>query len=268
MLVDLSWFGATGVIMNMQANRYENMTKEERESQGYVSNLFSRIHQGIALGLMNSVFEGTINGLDAIRTGRTDNWFTNMMNVGLNFAEPATFAQLSRASRPYEYSMTADDFSGKMVNNLRARFFGKVTPKTNIWGEPMKREGGFKDVTLRMAGFSRYDKNVFAEPIHQDFKRTGNADFYPPAVSKKITINKNEKELTTKQYQLLDAYVGSARKALVGAFVNDKGKTGDSIYSKLNDDQKIKVLKELYKKGYDYGKAQFLYSNPDLLQNK
>lgn len=265
-MIDLSWFGATGVVMNMQANRWAGMTEQERKEHSSIGDISSRFWSGVSMGLMNSVFEGTITALDALRTQRMDNWGTNMLNVGMNFIEPATISQFSRATRPYEYSMTADSFSDKMVNNVKARFFGKVTPRVNVWGEPMKRSGTAKDVFMRMLGISKYNKDVFAEPIHQDFKRTGNADFYPPAVSNTITIKGDNKKLTTKQYQLLEAYVGSARKTLVSAYINDMGKAGGMVYSKLNDEQKLAMLKKLYKKGYEYGKNQFLYSNPELFQ--
>lgn len=261
--VDLSWFGATGMVMNMQANKYENMTKEERDNMTYVDNLFARMRAGATEGLVNSVFQGTLTAVDAIRTGRTDQWMMGMMNVGMNFIEPATLAQISRATRPYEYTLKAETFPEKLQNNLRARFFGKVQPKNNIWGEPMKREGTFSDVTLRMLGVSKYDSDQFAQPIFKDFKKTGNASFFPPVPARSITVDGQKKGLDVQQYYQFEQLIGKARQSLVAPFINNQATIDGKTYKQMDDDAKLDALEKLYKQGYDIGKKEFQALNPE-----
>lgn len=262
-LVDLSWFGATGMLMNMQANKYENMTEKEREEMSYMDDLANRLHAGATEGLTNSVFQGTITAVDAIRTGKTDQWLNGMINVGGNFIEPATIASISRASRPYDYKIKGDTFSEGLKNNIKSRFFGKgLTPKTNIWGDVMTRETGVGDVALRMLGISQYDKDAFAEPIHQDFKRTGNANFYPPAVSNRFTEKGKEIELDTKLQLEFETLVGQARKNLVAPFVNSPK------YKSMSEEKKLDKLKNIYEDGRDIGKKTFLRLHPELLKSE
>jgi hypothetical protein len=268
-MVDLSWFGAPGMIMNMQANKYENITKEERDQMQYVDELLYRLKNGAAEGLTNSVFQGTLTAVDAIRSGRMDQWLNGMINVGTNFLEPATIAQFSRATRPYDYKVKGDDLSESLMNNLKARFFGEVKPKVNIWGEKFSRDGGVKDVALRMLGVSEFDKDKFGMPIFEDFKRTGNSDFFPPAVQPEVNGNKLNSDLAI-EYETL---VGQARAALVAPYVNDvakfkipDGEAGidEKLYSESSDDVKIKKLKKLYDKGRESGKNLFLQLHPEL----
>ncbi len=268
-MVDLSWFGGPGMIMNMQANKHENMTKEERENTPYINDLAYRMKTGAAEGLTNSVFQGAFSAIDAVRSGNPNvvsQWLNNMMNVGANFFEPATIAQLSRASREYDYEIKAEDLSGKLTNSLKSRFFMDVPPKINIWGEPMKREGGVADVALRMLGVSKFDKDRFAVPIFEDFKRTGNSDFWPSDVKGEFTIKGEKTKLTVEDERKFRMLVGQARAALVAPYVNGmatiKIDGEDKRYQDLNDETKVKLLKALYKTGYNTGKRQFLQLNP------
>lgn len=268
--VDWSWFGASGVIANMQANKYENMTKEEREEMTYVEDLLRRMRTSAQDGLLNSVFQGSLTAVEALRTGKADQWLLGMMNVGANLIEPATISQISRATRPYDFSLSGEDFNEKLKKTIRSRFFGKVQPKVNIWGEPMKREGSGGDVALRMLGISKTDTDQFANAIHQDFKRTGDAGFYPLAISPKFTIEGKQISLNTEQAFQYESLVGLARKNLAAPFVNNMATLSiggeDKKYKDLKDAEKKELLGKIYDAGRDLGKAQFLQLHPELLK--
>jgi hypothetical protein len=234
----------------------------------YVDDLLFRMNRGAQDGLVNSVFQGTLTAVDAIRSGKTDQWLLGMMNVGMNAIEPATVAQLSRASRQYDYKLTADTLDEKLANNLKARFFGKVTPKVNIWGDVMKREGTVSDVALRMLGISRSDEGRFATPIFNDFKRTGNSNFFPPSVMPTITVNGVQKKLSSEEATQYETLIGQSRKALVNPFVNNAATIKGKRYNKMTDDEKLDALENLYSKGYDAGKKIFIQLHPEYKSKK
>lgn len=269
-MVDMNWFGATGSIMNYQANKYENLSEEERENMTYLTDILQRMNRGAQDGLVNSTFQGTISLMDAARTSNFNNYVPNILNVLTNFAEPATIAQISRATRPYEFQLKDDSLPERLQNDVRARFFGKVTPKVNIWGEQMPKDVSFGGVVLSMLGIGKYKKDTFAEPVFQDFKRTGDAGFFPSVPSKSFTFEGKDISLNTDQTLLYHTFVGQARKNLAAPFVNDMatiqigGKP--TKYSELNDDQKKELLKQIYDTGREIGQLQFIQSNPDILK--
>jgi hypothetical protein len=269
-MIDLSWFGAPGMIMNMQANKYENITKADREKMTYLDDLLFRMKSGARDGLINSVFSGTLTAVDAFRTFRADQWILGMMNVGMNVIEPATIAQISRASRKNEYRVTDDDFSSKVQNTIKSRFFGTPPTKYNIWGDEMKKDNSFKGVLWNMFGFSSYDKNAVGEPIYQDFKRTGNYNFFPSVPQPELEVNGEKKKLPKDLLDQFQALVGQARKNLAQPFIEDMAVIGEDgkKYSEFpkteeGDKEKLQILKSLYDKGYEYGKQQFLLLHPE-----
>jgi len=264
-MVDLSWWGAPGMILNMQANKQENMTKEEREKMGYVEDLLYRLKSGARDGLVNSVFSGTFTAVDAMRTGKADQWLLGMMNVGMNIFEPATVAQLSRAMQKNEYRVTDDDFNKKAQNSIKSRFFGTPPTKYNIWGDPMKKDNSFKGILWNMFGFSSFDKDAIGEPVYQDFKRTGDYNFFPSVPQPDFEVDGEKKQLPREQLDQFQVLVGQARKNYAQPFLADAAiLTGyDKKYSQLSDPEKLEALKEIYKKGYDAGKEQFLVLHPE-----
>jgi len=278
LFVDLSWFGSPGVIMNMQANRYENMTPEERKNGDAVGGVLERMNASAVDGLENSIFQGTIAGLNAFKQGGrwVNTWALNQINVGSNFFQPATLAQFSRATLPYNPSIKADTFSEELKNNFASRsllvraFAGYPPSDITVWGDPsMRNNTGAKGVAFNMLGFDEYNKDVFAEPIYQDFKKTGNSSFFPPDVKGTMTVDGQTMKMSVEQERQFKTLVGQSRKSLVAPFINEaavfesKDETlNDKRYNEMSDAEKVKALNILYKKGYDGGKEQFklLYS--------
>jgi hypothetical protein len=284
LMVDLSWFGAPGMIMNIQADRYENMTQEERDKMSYIAELQNRMHGAAADGLENSIFQGTIAGINAFKQGGrwVNTWVMNQVNVGTNFFQPATFAQFSRGTLPYNPAIKADNFAQELRNNFASRsllfraFSGYPPSDITIWGDKaMRNNTGAKGVAFNMLGFDEYNKDTFAEPIFQDFKRTGNSSFFPTDVRPTMTVDGQDKKMGVEQERQFKTLVGQARKSLVAPFINDMatleskdenldGKT----YNELSDDLKVKALNILYKKGYEAGKAQFKELHSDFQTTK
>jgi len=100
------------------------------------------------------------------------------------------------------------------------RFFfreltGKYPPaQVGIWGDKLDRKDDF---LLKWFGMSKVNKDNFAQPIYEDYKRTNNTEFLPPSI--KPLINKNK--LTVKQAEELEILVGQSRKALIAPYVNN-----------------------------------------------
>jgi hypothetical protein len=284
LMVDLSWFGAPGMIMNIQADRYENMTQEERDKMGYIAELQNRMHGAAADGLENSIFQGTIAGINAFKQGGrwVNTWAMNQVNVGSNFFQSATFAQFSRGTLPYNPAIKGDSFAQELKNNFASRsllvraFAGYPPSDITIWGDKaMRNNTGAKGVAFSMLGFDEYNKDTFAEPIFQDYKRTGNSSFFPTDVRPTMTVDGQDKKMGVEQERQFKTLVGQARKSLVAPFINDMatleskdenldGKT----YNELSDDLKVKALNILYKKGYEAGKEQFKELHNDFMTTK
>lgn len=262
--VDLSWWGPLGSVMNFQANKYENMTEAERKDMSYIDDLLSRMESGARDGLVNTTFRGAFDAVNALTSGRTDGWVINMMNIATNLVEPATIAQISRANRKYEYQVKGDNFSEKLQNNLRARFFGKVKPKVNIWGEKMEKG----NPVLSMLGISTTNEDVTAPQIHKDFKKTGNPKFYPPAISGTMSVDGEEVKLNNEQQLQMETLVGKARSSIVDPFANDQARYKGKLYSDLDEEEKVEALEKLYSDGYDFGKIQFIELYPEFRSSK
>lgn len=285
LLVDLSWFGVPGTIMNMQANRYENMSQEERNNLNAVGDITGRMKQAATEGLENSIFSSSIAGLNAVKQGGrwVNSWFLNTINVGANFFHPASFAQWSRAELPYNPEIKGDNFADELKNNFASRssLFRLISgykpdPAITIWGDPaMRNNTGFKGTAFNMLGWDEVNKEIFAEPIFQDFKRTGNSSFFPPEVMPKMTVDGQDMKMGIKEERQYKTLIGQARKALVAPFINDMAtlesrdeEINDKKYSEMTNEQKVKALNILYKKGFEAGKSEFKVLHQQYMSTK
>lgn len=284
LLVDLSWFGTPGTILNMQANRFENLTEEEKKNKEALGEVLPRMNSAISEGLENSIFNNSIAALNAFRQGGrwTDTYMVSTLNVASNFFQAATFAQWSRAQLPYNPTLKADTFGEELKNNFASRsgifrwFAGNPPADITIWGDKsMRNNSGWKGTAFNMLGFDEVNKDIFAEPIFQDFKRTGNTSFFPTDVLGKMTVDGQDKKMSTEQERQFKTLVGQARKSLVDPYINqsavmeskDENIDGKK-YNELPDDLRVKVLNILYKKGYEAGKSQFKILYPEFMSTK
>jgi hypothetical protein len=265
--VDLKYFGNMGSILNTIAIRQENMTEEQKQAGAdYLNTLFSNLSQSSLELIDNGVFSNASSLITAFDRGGNymDNYLLNLMNMGMNIVQPAMFAQHSRAQLPYYSKVKADTFYEEVKNNILARssvaraLTDKYPPsQIGIWGDKLERKD---DLILKWFGMSKVDKNNFAQPIYEDYKKTKNTKFLPSSIKPEI----DKQKLTVGETERLEIFVGNARKALVAPYVNDLAKFEglDKKYSELSVDQKIKVLDILYDLGYQKGKNLFLESNP------
>ena len=115
-------------------------------------------------------------------------------------------------------------------------------------------------------GISKANPQLFGRVIYNDYLRTMDSGFLPPAV---LPILNGDK-LNTEQEAKLQEYIGNERKKLVEPYVNDMSKIigFNKTYSELETDEKKKyVLQQLYDIGRARGVEKF-YSDYKKLRPK
>ena len=267
--MDLKYFGTTGDILDMQAKKLENMTPEQKENGiDFMENIASNFHESTSRALETGAFSNTVTILNAINQNNTsflNSYFTSLINMGANIVQPATFAQMSRSQLPYYTQAKADNYFDEIKNNFLTRsstlrvLTGKYPPsKIGIWGDTLENK---EDYTLKIFGISKSNKDNFAQPIYDDYKRTNNLKFFPPSVMPEV----NEIKLNVQQQQELEQLVGNQRRFMVTPFVNDGAilKTFKKVYSKLDDDDKVDALRVIYEEGYKKAEEQFIINHKE-----
>lgn len=260
--IDLKWLGVMGNALNIEAKKLEEMTPEQKEKgMSYMEDMLNTMTtSGLEL-IDNGVFSNASGLLTAINKGGgfADQYFLNLINMGTNIIQPAMFAQISRVQLPYYSQQKADDFYGQLQNSMLARsamlrtLTGKYPPsKIGIWGDPMERTD---NILMKLFSMSKSKKDNFAQPIYDDYKRTGNTKFFPSSVKPEF----EKQKLNAEQARKLEILVGQARKALIAPYIHDGAilEGFDKVYSKLNDEDKIKALEILYNQGYENAKQEF-----------
>lgn len=270
--VDLKWFGNVGNVLNVEALKQEEMTPEQRkDGMSYMEDMFSGMKISSMELIENGVFSSTSGLLTAIDKGGSfaDSYFLNLINMGTNIVQPAMFAQMSRAQLPYYSQQKADTFMEQIKNNLLTRsstvraLSGKYPPsQVGVWGDVLDRKDNF---AMKLFGISSNNKDNFAQPIYEDYKKTDNTAFLPPSVKPEV----NGFELNTSQSKQFEIMVGQARKNLAAPFVNDGAKLSGfkDRYSKLSEEDKVKALGIIYKMGYQVAEDEFTKLYPQFYKS-
>jgi hypothetical protein len=265
------WFGHWGTIGNAIARKNEDMTPEQKEKQDEFWNIAMG---GLEMDALKDLNQGVFGNTSSLLSALNNNgnglqaWGVNTVNMFANVIQPATYAQISRAELPYYTKRKADDFLGELKNSMLDRssvvrkLTGQYPPsKVGIWGDKLDK----KDNTImRMFGISRTNDDNFAQPIYEDYKKTNNTKFFPPAVRPEIEDNGVTLKLPTKDAARLEELVGQQRRRLVAPYINDMAtfEGENKTYSKLSNDEKTDNLRILYDEGFKNGKYLFLKENP------
>jgi hypothetical protein len=277
LLVDLQWLGVMGNLINVNANTEteRKKMKDDNDEMSVIDEIGATLKNSSVEALGNGVFSGTNNMIKAINQGGgyLDSWAINMINLGTNFIEPATYAQFSRAMLPEKTTYKAESFWNEIKENQKQRdilfrqFAGRPKSTVSMWGDSIPRESGFKGVVLAMLGFSEQDNNKFGSILYQDFLRTKNEKFFPPVIPNTMsdsTSGKTKKvKLTVDQQMELEKIIGTYRKKYVSPFLYDAATVNGKRYSELSDEEKLDELNFLYKQGYEDGKWDFIDLHPE-----
>jgi len=262
------WFGQFGMLGNSISRKYEEMTPEQKEAQDEFWNIaFSRMELDGLRELENGIFANSAGILQMIGGADASRWGLNTLNMFTNIFQPATFAQISRAQINEVPQTRGDTFMEKLNQNFAQRsstyrnFFDiEVGKKRNIWGEPTPKGG---NVLSRMFGVSKINNQKEGRPLYEDYLRTNNSGFLPPAVLPTL----NGEKINTQQLDRLEELVGQERKSIVLPYVNDEAEIPilNKKYSELDDDLKISFLQYFYSLGREEGLKKF-YEDYDELK--
>lgn len=270
LVVQNRWFGHWGTVGNAMARKFEDATPEQREKQ---DEFFNAALGGMELDavkdLEQGIFANTSSMLEFMKGGGDiKRWGLNTLNMFANIVQPAAIAQLSRAELPYYSKTKADNFYDELKNSLLSRseiarkLMNQYPPsKNNIWGETAEK-GGNK--WTRLFGMTNTNKDNFAQPLYEDYKRTGNTKFFPPAVMPVIRQDGETIKLNTEQSNYLEKEVGKARKNMIAPYINGYATYDGKKYKELSDEEKTDVLQIIYKDGYDAGEQKLYEKYPKL----
>jgi len=267
--MDLKYFGTAGDILDLQAKKIENMTPEQRKNGvTMMEDLSSNFNESTAKLLQTGAFANTstlLNSFNQNNTSVLNGYLTGLINMGTNIVQPATFAQMSRSQLPYYTQAKADNYFDELKNNFLTRsstlraLTGKYPPsKIGIWGDTLENK---EDYMLKIFGLSKSNKDNFAQPIYDDYKRTNDLKFFPSTLKPEV----NGIKLNVQQQQELEQLVGNQRKFMVTPFVNDGAilKSFKKVYSELDDNDKTDALRVLYEEGYKKGEEQFIMNHQE-----
>lgn len=267
------WFGVLGSMGNVIAKKWKDMTPEQREAQ---DDFWNTVLGGVELDALkemeNGVFANSSSLLQSLGTGDWSRYGMNAINLFSNIIQPATSAQFDRAQLDYVPTSKGDSFLDKLNQNFAQRsklyrkiFDVQINQKKDVWGKPIPKGG---NELSRMFGISKANPQIATRPMYDDYLRTGDSGFLPPAVLPIL----NGQKLNSEQENKLIEYVGSEREKLAQPFIDDKAVINgwNATYSELknpdgtsNDEIKKFVLSRFYDIGRINGLELFYQDYPE-----
>jgi hypothetical protein len=281
--IDLTWFGPLGAILETKAEMAQDKKQRELkgEEQSAAMDLIDEMTYSAKAAMNQLVFDQGARIMDAIQKGGVASrqyFINNVINNITNIATGGTMVALSKFTLPYKAQLAGETAWEEIVNNTMQRQIlarvaanlyqegaGNPPSKISIFdGEPIKNDNSVLGVVGSMMGMEKGSNDKFGAIIFNDFERTGNLDFFPPAIPKEITVNEEKIKLTPKEKRELTIAIGKANYNNISPFINDMAilEGYNKKYSQLTDSQKINALKFLYETAREEGLDQFKLDNP------
>lgn len=281
--VDLTWFGPIGAILEAKAEVAQDKKQMEREGkeQSEVMDIIDEMGYSAKAAMNQLVFDQGARIMDAIQKGgpaAKQYFINNVVNNITNIATGATYVAASKAMLPYKVQLSGETLWQEIVNNQQQRNVllrvamnlykedsGYPPAKISIFdGEPIKNDNSVLGATGSMMGMEKGNSDKFGAIIFNDFQRTGNLDFFPPAVPRELTVNDEKIKLTPSERKDLTIAIGKANYNNISPFVNDMAMLEgyNKRYTQLTDEEKAKALKFLYNMASDEGLEQFKKDYP------
>jgi hypothetical protein len=281
--VDLTWFGPIGAILEAKAEVAQDKKQMEREGkeQSEVMDIIDEMSYSAKAAMNQLVFDQGARMMDAIQKGgpaAKQYFINNVVNNITNIATGATYVATSKALLPYKAQLSGETLWQEIVNNQQQRNVllrvamnlykeesGNPPAKISIFdGEPIKSDNSPLGVTGSMMGMEKGNSDKFGAIIFNDFQRTGNLDFFPPAIPRELTVNDETIKLTPSERKDLTIAIGKANYNNISPFVHDMAMLEgyNKRYTQLSDEDKVKVLQFLYSEATDDGLEQFIKDHP------
>ena len=156
-------------------------------------------------------------------------------------------------------------FVQELGNNIKSKIPGlsKYMPeKVDAWGRTVSRGEIGERIFENFVSPGYYSTKVYTEvdrEIEKLYDATGIKGVLPSSASKGFTVNKQTKNLTATEYVVYAKAKGQNSYDYVQEFIDSAN------YNKLNDEQKVAVIRSLYE--YANAKAKTMVSDYDLMDN-
>ncbi len=281
--VDNKFLGLFGTMLDVKSKQKDEALKKklntgEEGDMSWVDDFSERIGYGGIAQLNNLVFNNGSKVVSAISGGDAPfrMWMNQTTNGLSSLFTGGTYTSFSKAILPEQVAVKGDGIVSEIINSQKQRnvllrlgidmFGGNGTPpsKISIWGEPIKNDRSVSGILGNMLGWEKGSNDVFGAIIYDDYRRTGNAKFFPMPEDAKFSVGGKQVELNKEQKKDLDILVGQARKTFVKAIVYDLSvQYGDKKYSEITDDkEKIEFLNTAYDAAKKIGYNKFIEKYP------
>lgn len=259
--IDPKYYGFVGMCLAALGRQYKEMTPEEIQNISYLQDVVGNFQYGVKTGLADGVFSGTNSLLSALNMGGgyLDSWLVGMGNTFTNTFEPQFVRQFSLANDKYLRDTRGMTLPETAVNQLKNRFFmgDKLPTKVNIWGDKVESVPDDRNPYLYyMFGINKktiYDNRKFGFVLYDYYNKTKDHNVFPPSLMRKL----GDTKLDGKQFEQLSILVGSHRRQLVEAYIENGG-------FENNNGSIISDLKKIYQEGKDIGVTEFYGLYPEL----
>jgi len=269
--IQTKWFGQLGALANSIARKYFDATPEQRQNQDEFWNV---VWGGMELDalkeLENGIFANSSSLFQSISSGDWSRYGINTINLLSNIVQPATIAQLNRAALDEVPTSKGDSFLDKLNQNFAQRstlyrriFDVDIYKKQDIFGRPIPKGG---NLLSRMFGVSKANPELELRELYDDYLRTGDSGFLPPAVPTKI----GETKLNMKQQEKLAEYIGEERLRILRPYVSGAAEIPiyKKPYDKLTDEKKKQIIQSIYESGRQNGLEKFYQEYKEFMPKK
>ena len=231
---------------------------------------FSRL-PGAASTVLDQTYMASINSfLEGVKafgedpdSPMVDRWFQNYFNTITAVAIPNTVATMAKAEYGVIPDLRGETLTDTLTNVWKFKTFSldEGFVKRGLFGEPIERtpKGSNKIVynLLDPSKLKTQPEDNFKFDLINLYQQTSNPDVYPNYPSRNFSLSGKTLKLNTEEYSQLQEFVGRTRKQLINPVIQD------SSFKDLSSDEKVMVLKSLYGRGLQVGKALMLSENSE-----
>lgn len=259
---DTTKLGLAGAHFYTTANLGRDFEKKPR---GTVENaaawLQNSIMEEARYGLNQSFLKGTATALDAVRTGRSDEFIRGLENTLLSIPVPNTVAAVSRATSQNRVVVKDDsklkEFDNILQQRLRVFGLGRDLPvKRGLWGEPVpETPAGSNPFAYHFLDITK-NQQVTADPaaneIYRLWRKSADTSVIPTPPNSSFQYRNQSYVLTPDQQSRLQELVGYRRKQITDSMVTNPN------FQSLDDAGKARLLARSYATGLRIGKTEFI----------
>lgn len=249
--------GLAGSMFYMVANVGRDIETNPEADNVLMSVLKNSTLEQARFGLNQSFLRGVSGVLDAVKDGNADTFLQSYANTITSIPLPNTLTAISRANREYKPELKGQNLGEQFANVFKNRVgdTADLPLKRGLWGEPLRETPKDRNALVYHFFDITKGKQVTDDPVplelYRLYRKTANTSIIPSPPEKTFTFARTTYLLTPEQRSRLAELVGTQRRQIVDKlFINPK-------WHELPDEMKIKMLKRVYDRGLDIGKAKF-----------